>query len=92
MTIGAIITLKTRRNLWFGFVTWLLYAGSMFVSAKWGERLLPLFLFLPFVSAVVAQMFFVRCPKCKGNLGQLMAQSLAPWRMKTRLICCQFFQ
>lgn len=90
MTIDALLRRKTRRNLWLGFLAWLAFGGSMFVAAEQGVRFLPLFLFLPFIAAVIAQMFFVRCPRCNGNLGQLLAQAMAPGRMKTQVICCPF--
>ncbi len=90
MTIDTFLRSKTRRNLLLGFFAWLLFAGSIFISAEWGVRLLPLFLFVPFIGAVAAQMFFLRCPRCRGNLGQLLAQTMAPGRMKTHLICCPF--
>jgi hypothetical protein len=90
MTIGEILTLKTRRNLWLGLLAWLAFAGSMFVAAELGMGLLPLVLFVPFIGVVIAQMFFVRCPRCNGNLGQLLAQTLAPGPLKRRVMNCPF--
>lgn len=90
MTIGETLTLKTRRNLWLGLLAWLAFASATFVAAEWGARLLPLVLFLPFIGVVIAQMFFVRCPRCKGNLGQLLAQAMAPGRLKVQVTHCPF--
>jgi hypothetical protein len=90
MTIGEILTLKTRRNLWLGLPAWFAFAGSMLFAAEWDMRLLPLVLFLPFIGVVMAQMFFVRCPRCKGNLGQLLSQTMAPGRLKTQVTHCPF--
>jgi hypothetical protein len=90
MTIGEALTLKTRRNLWLGLLAWLAFAGSMFVAAEWGTRLLPFVVFLPFIGVVIVQMFFVRCPRCNGNLGQLLTQTMAPWRLKTQVTHCPF--
>jgi hypothetical protein len=90
MTIGELLRIKTRRNLWLGLLTWLAFAGSMLVAAKWGTRFLPLVLFLPFIGVVISQMFFVRGPRCKGNLGQLLAQTMAPGRLKTQVTHCPF--
>jgi len=90
MTIGELLTRKTRRNLFMGFVAWLTFAGSIFAAAELGVRLLPLVLFVPFIGLVIAQMFFVRCPRCNGNLGQLLAQTLAPGPLKRRVMNCPF--
>jgi hypothetical protein len=90
MTIGELLRIKTHRNLWLGLLAWLAFAGSMFVAAEWGARLLPLVLFLPFIGVVIAQMFFVRCPRCNGNLGQLLAQTMAPGGLKTQVTHCPF--
>jgi hypothetical protein len=90
MTIGETLRFKTRKNLWLGFLAWLAFAGSMLVAAQWGGRFLPLVLFLPFIGIVIAQMFFVRCPRCNGNLGQLLAQTMAPGRLKTHVTHCPF--
>jgi hypothetical protein len=90
MTIGELLKNKTRRNLLAGFVAWLAFAVSTFFAAQSGMRLLPLVLFLPFIGAVLAQMFFVRCPRCNGNLGQLMAQTMAPGSLKTLVKNCPF--
>jgi hypothetical protein len=49
MTIGETLRLKTRKNVRLGFLAWLAFAGSIFVSGQWGVRLLPLVLFLPFI-------------------------------------------
>jgi hypothetical protein len=90
MTIGEILRLKTRKNVWLGFLALLAFAGSMFVAAHWGVRLLPLVLFLPFIGIVIVQMFFVRCPRCNGHLGQLLAQTMALTRSKTHMTHCPF--
>ncbi len=90
MTIGELLTHKTRRNLLMGFVAWLAFAGSIFAAAELGARLLPLVLFVPFIGVVIAQMFFVRCPRCNGNLGQLLAQTMAPGSLKKQVKNCPF--
>lgn len=90
MTMGEILRRKTRRNLWLGLLFWLALAGSMFVAAKWNIRILPLVFFLPFIAVVLAQMFFVRCPRCSGNLGQLLTHTMAPGKWKTRVKHCPF--
>lgn len=73
-----------------GFAAWLALAGSFFIAEHLGLRFLPLVLFLPFIGMVMAQMFFVRCPRCNGNLGQLLAQTMAPGLLKTRVKNCPF--
>jgi hypothetical protein len=90
MTIGELLIHKTRRNLLIGFTAWLAFAGSIFAAEGLGARLLPLVLFLPFIGVVIAQMFFVRCPRCNGNLGQLLAQAMAPGPLKARVKNCPF--
>jgi hypothetical protein len=81
---------KTRRNLWWGLLFWLALAGSMVVAAEWNIRFLPLVFFAPFIAIVLAQMLFVRCPRCSGNLGQLLAQTMAPGKWKTEVKHCPF--
>lgn len=90
VNIGEILREKTRRNLRAGFVTWLAFAGSVYFADLQGLRLLPLILFLPFFCIVLKQMFFVRCPKCSGNVGQLLTQTMAPGRLKTHVTNCPF--
>jgi hypothetical protein len=90
MTIGELLTHKSRRNITIGFVTWLAFAVSMFLAPRLGVPLLHLVFFIPFVGAALAQVFFIRCPRCNGNIGLLMAQTMAPGSLKTRVTNCPF--
>ncbi len=56
----------------------------VFLAFSLGMPLLPLVFFIPFVGASLMQVFFIRCPRCKGNIGLLMAQTIAPGSLKKR--------
>ena len=90
MTLREILQNKTRRNLKIGLYSWLAFAGSIVVASQLGVRLLPLLFFVPFIGAVSAQMFFVRCPRCNGNIGQIMTQTLAPPKLRTSVTHCPY--
>ena len=90
MTIRDLLTRQSRRNLLVGFLAWLAFAGSLFVGAKSGHPFLPLVFFVPFIGAVLVQVFFVRCPRCKGNLGLLLAQTMSPLTLTSKVSCCPY--
>ena len=74
----------------FGLLAWLGFVASPFLAPSVGVRLLPVILFVPFIGAVVALTFFVRCPRCNGNLGLLIAQTYAPGRFRKAALNCPF--
>jgi len=88
MTIGETLSKKTRFNIVAGLISWLAYAGSIYVSNRTGNSLLPIFFLLPFMYIVLRQILFIRCPRCKGKLGQLLALASAPWSRKRQITHC----
>jgi hypothetical protein len=90
MTISELLIQKSRRNMLIGFVAWLAFAILVFLAPLSGQPFLHLIFFIPFIGAALAQVFFIRCPRCNGNVGLLMAQTLAPGSLKTRVTNCPF--
>jgi hypothetical protein len=78
---------KTRRIMRLGLVAWLALVVSLIVSAP---AVVHLLCFTLFFAAALAQSLFVRCPRCSGNVGLLVAQTLAPGRLKTQVTNCPF--
>ena len=90
-TIGRSAAVAWIGRLHFsGLLAWLASAGAMTVADRTGMQLLPAAFFIPFFGCVLAQMYRVRCPRCNGNLGQLMARTLAPGPLRTTVRCCPF--
>jgi hypothetical protein len=90
MTIREFLTCKSRRNMLAGFLAWGAFAISIFTAPILNTPLLPLAFFLPFIGCVFAQAFFVRCPKCNGNLGLLLAQSMSLLTLMFQANHCPF--
>jgi hypothetical protein len=90
MTIREFLTYKSRRNMLAGFLAWVAFAISIFTAPMLNTPLLPLAFFLPFIGCALAQAFFVRCPKCNGNLGPLLAQSMSPLTLRFRVNNCPY--
>jgi len=89
MTIREVLQRKTWRIILFGIASWLAIIVSLFFARE-GLRILTIVPFLAFMAAALAQIFFVRCPRCNGNLGLIVAQTLAPGRFKTHVSNCPY--
>lgn len=87
MNIRQSLQGKTRRIIWVGLVAWLALVLSLIASAP---PVVHGLCFALFFAAALAQSLFVRCPRCKGNVGLLVAQTLAPGRLKTHVTNCPF--
>lgn len=70
-----------------GLVSWLALAVCVLTAAAPVFHLLSIMVFL---AAALAQTFMVRCPRCNGNVGLLIAQTLAPGRLRTHVANCPF--
>ena len=73
-----------------GFMAWLVFGASMFLAPLLKISFLPAVFFIPFIGTVMVQMFFVRCPRCNGNLGLLLSQTMSLRTLKPRVINCPF--
>lgn len=90
MTIGDQLIRKSRRIMAVGFLAWLGFAASLFIGGTPDRFWLPLVFFVPFIGAVLVQVCFVRCPRCGGNLGLLIAQTMSLLTLTSKAICCPY--
>lgn len=87
MNIRESLRGKMRLIIWVGFSAWLALVVSLLAAAP---PVIHVLCFALFFAAALAQSMFVRCPRCKGNVGLLVAQTLAPGRLKTHVTNCPF--
>lgn len=90
MTIREALQAKSRRILAVGLAAWLALVVSLVLAAPRGLTVPALVCLLCFFAAALAQSFFVRCPRCRGNVGLLVAQALAPGRLRAHVGRCPF--
>lgn len=88
MSILSDLQRRARRIIRLGIVSWVLFAASPFLASAIGFRALPVVAFVPFIAAAIAISFFVRCPRCGGNLGLLIARTLAPGCLRSAMSHC----
>jgi DNA-directed RNA polymerase subunit RPC12/RpoP len=89
-TIAEQLQAKTRINLLVGLIAWLAMALTLVTASASGFPILHLIFFVLFIGAALAQVAFVRCPRCGGKVGLLMAQTQAPGRWKRQVVRCPF--
>ena len=89
MNIREALQRKTRRIMCFGFVAWLAMV-VLLVMAPHGLRPFTIVSFLFFFASALAQSFLIRCPRCNGNVGLLVARTVMPGLLKTCVANCPF--
>jgi len=81
MTIRQQLTRQRRRAFYLvALPAWLAFAFGGMTNQKW--LIWPAF--LCFAGAAVYQIFALRCPVCKGNLGNVYSSGLRVLGMKVK--------
>jgi hypothetical protein len=72
MTIRVFLTSRFRKLMFFGILAWICAAGLTLSEAS---RLVPAWIttipIFCFAAVVLLVLFWIRCPRCGGRMGQL---------------------
>ena len=90
-TIRAVLNRKKRRltsGILMGFV--LFFLGGLTAESSHGVPWLALVGFSLFAVALGATHLFIRCPRCRGNLGTLMMSSFRLFSVPSKIRFCPY--
>ena len=90
-TIRDYLKRRTRRFMAIGFGSWLFFAlsaGFGHIGPKLGPAVFVGFGIL--FGAVLALLFFVKCPKCGTGFWQLAGQLALHWGSRRRVNFCPY--
>ena len=69
MTIREFLAARRRKLIGVVLVAWLGFAASAVYGAQHRIVWLPFVFFALFVAAILANLYSLRCPRCRGPLG-----------------------
>jgi len=91
MTIRQRIATQRRRASIVGFVGFGVFVASAVISGPSSPPLVPILVgFVVFGGSVMYQLFAIRCPRCRGNLGGPLSYTSGPFGLSRRARFCLY--
>jgi hypothetical protein len=89
MTIREFLATRRRKLMVLGFAAWLGFAASGVIAAQHRVTWLPFAFFVLFAAAVLGNLYWLKCPRCRGPLGitNLPLTERGAWFMRKMDFC-----